>query len=481
MPTWDVGQRRRRLMGGIALTLGLALRLWFLRHPMPPDDDTDVYAELATNLFHHGVYGLGAGGGIDPTLIRLPGYPLFLGLIFFLFGAGNFTAAIWAQIAIDLLGCWLIARFVREQVSERAGTVAIFLAALCPFTAGYSTICLTECLSVFAVSLALWASGRLLRAQSKGVVDRIALLFLSVAMAMAMLLRPDGALLAMAVTLAIAWYGWRQGRLGLGMKTALLCGVLAVLPLTPWALRNWRTFHVVQPLAPRRVNNPGEYVTYGFYRWMSTWAVDIVSTGNVFWRMGSEKIDVGDLPARAYDSPAQRAQTADLLAEYNVDKTIPPALDAKFSTLAAQRARAHPLLCRVWVPALRVADMWLRPRTETLGLDADWWRFDEHRVESIEAAGLGMVNLALVAAAMVGVVRRRAPWIALPVIYVALRCALLSTMENSEPRYTLEAFPMVLACAACAFARARSSVESPTSQGHDVERPHLQVQALQKR
>jgi hypothetical protein len=102
-------------------------------------------------------------------------------------------------------------------------------------------------------------------------------------------------------------------------------------------------------------------------------------------------------------------------------------------------------------------------------------------VESIEAAGLGMVNLALMAAALVGVVRRRAPWIALPVIYVALRCALLSTMENSEPRYTLEAFPMVLACAACAFARARSSVESPTSQGHDVERPHLQVQALQKR
>jgi len=460
MPESDVGQQRRRLWWGVALALGLALRLRFLRHPMPGDDDTDVYAELASNLFHHGVYGftvqgLQGHGGIDPSLIRLPGYPLFLGLMFCLFGWGNFTAVLLAQIAIDLLGCWLIARFCCEQVSARAGMVAIFLAALCPFTAAYSATGLTECLSVFAVSLALWSSGRLLRAQAAGTMDRSAALMVALAMAMAMLLRPDGALLAISVVSAVLWYAWRERRLRLGLKTALLCGLLAVLPLAPWTRRNWRTFHVVQPLAPRRVNNPGEYVTYGFYRWMSTWAVDIISTGNVFWRMGTEEIHVDDLPARAFDSPAQRAETAELLAEYNVGRTIPLALDVRFGELAAQRVREHPWLCWVWVPMLRVADMWLRPRTETLGLDADWWRFGEHWTESMEAVGLGVVNLALVAAALVGLVRRRVPWVVLPVIYVLLRCALLSTMENSEPRYTLEAFPFVLACAACAFDRAR--------------------------
>jgi hypothetical protein len=451
MPTLGAGPRRGRILWGIALGLGLVLRLWFLWHPMPLDDDTDVYSELATNLFHHGIYGLRGDDGIGPTLIRLPGYPLFLGLIFLVFGAGNLHAALLAQIAIDLLGCWLIARFVREQVSERAGTIAIFLAALCPFTAGYSTIALTECLSVFAVSLALWSSGRLLRAQAEGRMDRQALVLASVAPALAMLLRPDGVLLAIAVLGAIKWYGWRQGRLGMAVKSAIACGLLAVLPLAPWTMRNWRTFHVVQPLAPRRVNDPGEYVTYGFYRWISTWSVDIVSTGNVFWRMGTEKIDVGDLPSRAFDSAAQRAETAELLAEYNVNKTIPPVLDAKFSELARERVRAHPVLCRVWVPVLRVGDMWLRPRTETLGLDADWWRFDKHRTESMEAVGLGLLNLALVGAALVGVARGRMRWVMLPVVYVVLRCALLSTMENSEPRYTLEAFPMVLACAACAL------------------------------
>ncbi len=38
------------------------------------------------------------------------------------------------------------------------------------------------------------------------------------------------------------------------------------------------------------------------------------------------------------------------------------------------------------------------------------------------------------------------------VVYAALRCALLSTMENSEPRYTLEMMPLLMACAACAIA-----------------------------
>jgi hypothetical protein len=95
--------------------------------------------------------------------------------------------------------------------------------------------------------------------------------------------------------------------------------------------------------------------------------------------------------------------------------------------------------------------MALRPRTETLGLDADWWRFDEHHVESVEAIGLGLLNLALVIAALWGVVRGRVPWVAMAVVYVLLRCALLSTMENSEPRYTLEAMPIVIAGAACAL------------------------------
>ncbi|HEV2646377.1 MAG TPA: glycosyltransferase family 39 protein [Acidobacteriaceae bacterium] len=439
----------------VLLAAGLLLRVWFFQHQMVPDDDTDVYAELARNLFHHGIYGLATDGVIGPTLIRLPGYPLFLSAIFSVFGWDNFSAVLMVQIAFDLLSCWLIASFVREQISARAGRVAMAIAALCPFTAAYSAMALTECLSIFAVSLGLWAAGRLLRAQAASGTDRAAVLWVSVAMGLAILLRPDGVLLAAAVMIAIAWYAARQGRLRVGLKSAALCGVLAVLPLVPWTIRNWHTFHVIQPLAPRRVNDPGEYVTYGFYRWMNTWSVDIVSTGAVYWNVGSDVIDIHNLPSRAFDSAAQREQTARLLDEYNAKKMVTPALDEKFGELAQERVRMHPVLCRIWVPVLRVTDMFLRPRTETLVLKPDWWRFDSSGVELIELVVLGMMNLLLVGAGVIGIVRGRVPWMVLPVAYLLLRCVLLSTMENSEPRYTLEAMPLLIACAACAFCTGR--------------------------
>jgi hypothetical protein len=54
------------------------------------------------------------------------------------------------------------------------------------------------------------------------------------------------------------------------------------------------------------------------------------------------------------------------------------------------------------------------------------------------------------------------PWVALAVVYVVLRCALLSTIENSEPRYTLEMLPMVMVCAACGFEATRVQRVQPT-------------------
>jgi len=37
-------------------------------------------------------------------------------------------------------------------------------------------------------------------------------------------------------------------------------------------------------------------------------------------------------------------------------------------------------------------------------------------------------------------------------VYLVFRCLLLATMENAEPRYTLECFPIVLIAAALAVA-----------------------------
>jgi hypothetical protein len=106
--------------------------------------------------------------------------------------------------------------------------------------------------------------------------------------------------------------------------------------------------------------------------------------------------------------------------------------------------------------------MFLRPRTETLTLRPDWWRFQSSPLELLELVFLGLLNVAVVGLALVGIARGRVPWPALAIVYLLLRCALLSTMENSEPRYTLEALPILIACAACAFSRPFALVEPVT-------------------
>ena len=62
-----------------------------------------------------------------------------------------------------------------------------------------------------------------------------------------------------------------------------------------------------------------------------------------------------------------------------------PELDARFAALAAQRVRAAPLRYYVWLPALRIADMWLRPRTELFPSDPRWWEFNDDAAGSQSA------------------------------------------------------------------------------------------------
>jgi 4-amino-4-deoxy-L-arabinose transferase-like glycosyltransferase len=450
---------RSRKIVLILLLAGLALRIWFIFLPVTFDDDTAAYAELATNWFHHGVYGFSGDtpvDSVDPSLIRLPGYPLFLGVVFSIFGQ-HLRAVLAVQVLIDLFGCLLIAAVARKCISERAGLITLALAVLCPFTAAYSASALTESLSVFCVALAIFAATHLYAdVQQAPPHRRWPLLLLGVTLAYAILLRPDGAILTLAICTGFLWYSRKSNGLA-RLRLPFICALLAILPLVPWTIRNWRTFHVFQPLAPRRVNNPGEFVAYGFYNWLRTWTVEFVSTNNVYWQAGEHPIDIANLPPRAFDSPDQYEQTRGLLADYNFDHTLTPALDARFQQIASDRIAAHPFREYVQVPFLRIADMWFRPRTETFAIDAFWWRYSLHARDSILAIALGLLNLVYLIAAAGGFFRRSVPLRFILLVYVLARCALLGSMENPEPRYTLEAFPIVFLCAGAALGSRRRS------------------------
>ena len=426
----------------LALAAGAALRLWFIHAYPEVQGDTFLYGDIAKNWMLHGIYGLSASGEIHPTLLRLPGYPLFLILCFRLFGMEHYNAVMYFQTAIDLITCLIIAAFARRIWNPRAGWWALWLAVLCPFTANYVAAPLTETLELFCTALAFYALHRFLH-EPRGSWA----LIMALCWSYATLLRPDGALLAVALCPALVVYGHRQWGMDRMIRWAMICGLLSVLPFFIWTLRNERIFHVFEPLAPRYAVDPGDSPNLGFNRWTKTICVDLACTSDVYWNTNSDVIDFAKLPSRAFDSAAQFERTKHLIAEYNSTTTITPEMDAEFGALAADRVRAHPFRYYVELPLARLADMAFRPRTEMLWIELRWWQFEHHEGETEFAYAYAALNLAYFIAAFVGFLKRP-PLRGAILAFVLLRCALLATIEAPEPRYTLEFFPPLIALAA---------------------------------
>ena len=163
-----------------------------------------------------------------------------------------------------------------------------------------------------------------------------------------------------------------------------------------------------------------------------------------------------NLPSRAFDSPEQRQTTLQLIQEYNQALNIGPELDARFADLAAQRIHSHPLRYYVILPALKILDMWLRPRTELLPPDSRWYQFEDDTKWLVLAIGLGVLNLLYVLAAVAGFVRGSPiAWVGLGLSYVVLRSLFLGTMANPEQRYTLECYPVVILLASALWGQSR--------------------------
>jgi 4-amino-4-deoxy-L-arabinose transferase-like glycosyltransferase len=447
--------RKAGVQIAVALALGLALRLFFVVHAPRIAGDTLIYGDIAKNWMQHGVYGFAQGPqGAVPTLIRLPGYPIFLALCFAVFGADRYTAVMVVQCLIDLGTCLLVADLARRLFGNRAGLVVLWLAALCPFTANYVAAPLTETLSLFCIAVAFYGLERW-KAAGQGWDGWLGVI--AGALAYAVLLRPEQGLLAAAVIPAMLWLALRQpGRVLQRATPVLIAALCIVLPLVPWTARNWKTFHVFEPLAPRYATDPGELVSRGFQRWFRSWGIDFASTEDVYWNWDAATIDIADVPTRAFDTEEQYGRTAALLSKYNEETTATPALDMGFEALAQERIADDPMRYYVALPAARLVNMVLRPRTEMMEIDLRWWRWRKHPGQTAFAAGYALLNFVYLALGLVGLWRwKRSGWdgpLAWPMIaFVVLRCAMLLTLDNSEPRYTLEFFPLLLVWSGALF------------------------------
>ncbi len=471
MSLGDLGRKQetriaRRWAFWAALAAGLALRLWFVHRYSYVSVDAMLYGDFAQNLLKHGVYGysdtVNGVAVVKPTLIRLPGYPLFLLVCFAVFGVGKFGAVMLVQVALDLGTCLLLRGTARRLFGERAGVAALWLGALCPFMANYTAAPLTETPTLFCIALAFYA---LARWQDAGADLNRWVGVLGFALAWGLLLRPEQGLLAAAVVPAMVWIKYKgnnaltpDGRHFVRYWTlrvcrgALVVSCLTLLPLVPWTVRNWRTMHVFQPLAPKFATDPGEFNPYGFQRWYRTWAIDFASTDQVYWPYNGDPISIADLPNRAFDSNQQYAETEAAINDYDQTTTATPALDARFARIAEERVKADPVRYYVALPVARVVNMIFRPRVDFLPVPLEWWKYRLHPGATVFASGYALLNLGYLVLAVVGFARLKIWERYQAVVWamgatIAFRCVLLLTIDNSEPRYTLEFYPVLVVMA----------------------------------
>ena len=457
-----------------AVLAAFALRVCFLwKFPFYDAGDTPIYQQLAQNWLKHGIYGLDILGRVTPVDIRTPGYPAFLAAIYTVFGESA-RAVMFAQALIDVLTCVLVAAMAAvlapRESRRRVALAALWLAALCPFTANYTAVVLTETLTIFLTALALLVLMEALRGLRKfpgragdaaspaEMPANMQWVLGGIVVGFGTLVRPETPLiLASAGAVLLAWW-WRPKNWPKLVRAGLLMAVGLILPLLPWAARNWRTLHTVQFLSPRYAQLPGEYVTHGFYAWTGTW---LWRFGDVFlvpWNLDGAQINIDDVRASAFDSPAERERVAKLLAEYNKTTEMTPKVDRGFAEIARQRTARHPLRTYVEIPFLRSLTMWFAPRIEMLPLSGHLWPihywWEDSEPEYCVSLGLFLLGIAYGVIAFGGAWRVRSdPAALLLVAYIVIRTAFLTTIETPEPRYVLECFPAVFALAAQLWAR----------------------------
>jgi hypothetical protein len=471
-----------------ALAVGLCLRLYFVLRFPGSSGDTVLYEQIATNWLKHHVYGMTVGGAVTPVDLRMPGYPAYLGLVYWLTGKTAAAAHLWVmlgQVAVDIMGCafvvWLAGLLLvlgDEHARQKPVLkTCLWLAMLCPFTANYDAVPLTEsfAIALTAIALALlvglsasahdlvftakrraweWLNDFRHWAAPLGFVVGIGTLF-----------RPEAPLLLLAAWIATAFRLLRRGKILIWIRIVVYSGLACLLPLAPWAIRNAVTLHEVQFLAPKDSNLPGELVPSGFMAWEKTWLFRMKDCYLAPWKLNEEAIEVEQLPVRAFDSAEEKQRVARILEAYNEELTLTKEEDAAFAQLARERAARHPLRTYVLLPVLRAVTLWFAPRIELLPVSGTIFplkqSWEDDKVDLSVTIGFFLVNIFYVGIGVYGAMKlwrwstaSRAAVLVI-VLFVAPRTAFLTTLETPEPRYMLECFPAVIALGAVGLAGRR--------------------------
>jgi hypothetical protein len=484
-----------------ALLAGACLRLFFVLKFPAGSGDTVIYEQLASNWLRHGIFAMDIAGQPTAVDLRMPGYPAFLAAIYALSGkfAENARQLVMvAQAVVDLVTCVvagglaaLLARVCNPNADPQRPFIAgLWLAALCPFTANYAAVPLTEVWATFFTTLAFaalallavgaaspageilpdlprWLRGYWGIAAMAGLVVGLGTLF-----------RPEAPMLLITTSFLLAYWLVRLAQFKRLILTLLVLGAVSAIPLVPWAIRNAVTLHEFQPLTPKDTNLPGEVDPKGFMAWERTWLYRFRDCYLVPWKLNEEAINLEDIPSTAFDTPDERARVSAVLDTYNDELTWTPEEDRVFAQLARERTARHPLRTYLWIPFRRAVRIWFTPRIELIPVSGHVFPLRYmHEEDPIDQRvtiiyfflNILYVGLGLWGAAKLCSCQRARPAVAAILFYILARTAFLTTLETPEPRYVLVCYPALFAFASQLLVRRAPGLRDTVSVSKPTE------------
>lgn len=399
--------------------------------PMPAGDELR-YTTPAVNLLAGRGFSSEVSVPYTASEAAVPGYSLFIAAIYAMFGQQNLAVRI-AQSLVDLLTCLLVA-FISFNLAPAALRTPSAISGLVIygflswFTITWTRYILTETLALFftclAIALAITAfrKGRWLWAAAGATCG------------LALLIRPDSVLLVSAFVLFLAIQIVRRRMPA--FANLVFFSLAVALVLTPWILRNYLSLRKFQPLASEYGFARTNYMPSGYLLWIRTWITD-ESHFKVFQPVflpGDRSFDPHELPDSVFDSLEEKNQVFALIGEYDRRGQFTVEMNDNFRTIAYERIKRAPLRFFLYLPATRIASVWLT------GFATD---NSFHRLLRILMVLPILIGGTLGFAFWAG----NRPLVQLLVLIMLTRTFFLGYHYGPEARYIVEAYPaMIAAC-----------------------------------
>ncbi len=207
--------------------------------------DQFTYDRLAKNMIEYHIFSYKPD--LPPVIIRTPGYPIYIAIIYFLFGYLPWLVLL-GQIIIDSFSAALIFMTFSRGFGQKIGLISGILYAIQPHLILYSLSMYSDSIFVALLVLSLnFLSRYFFNDRSKILNLGFSALFLG----LSALVKP--AVLFVPFIVAVFLLINNRSNLFKGVKYSLVYAAVYIITISPWLVRNEIIYHT--PL----LSNSGEY------------------------------------------------------------------------------------------------------------------------------------------------------------------------------------------------------------------------------